>query len=186
MMIWLASLALVAAALTAARLIGRVTIAIPVLAMIAMAASVSLHGEGGDPIAGLKPALEPPPMLFSATELKADASGHYFAKADINGASIAVMVDTGASGVALSYEDAEKAGLRPRGLDYDIPVSTANGIVKAARVKLRRVEVDNVRVRDVDGMVLPQGATRISLLGMSFLSRLSSFRIEDGVLYLKD
>lgn len=184
MMIWLASFALVAAALTATRLIGRLSIALPVLAMIAMAAGVSLHGESG-PVAGLKPALDPP-MLLSATELKADASGHYFAKADINGASIAVMVDTGASGVALSYEDAEKAGLRPRSLDYDIPVNTANGIVKAARVKLRRVEVDNVRVRDVDGMVLPQGATRISLLGMSFLSRLSSFRIEDGVLYLKD
>jgi aspartyl protease family protein len=77
-------------------------------------------------------------------------------------------------------------GLRPHGLNFDTPVNTANGLVKAARVQLRRVEVDNVRVRDVDGLVLPEGAMRGSLLGMSFLSRLSSFRIENGVLFLKD
>ena len=70
--------------------------------------------------------------------------------------------------------------------DFDTPIATANGVVKAARVQLRRVEVDNVRVRDVEGLVLPDGAMRGSLLGMSFLSRLSSFKIENGVLYLRD
>jgi aspartyl protease family protein len=184
MMALVASLVLVTAMLIAVRLIGRVGIALPALAMIVLAAAVSLQNQA-HAIDGLRPSLDAP-GLFSATELKADGNGHYFAKADINGTSIPVMVDTGASGVALSYEDAEKVGLRPHGLDYDIPVSTANGMVKAARVKLRRVEVDNVRVRDVEGMVLPEGALRGSLLGMSFLGRLSSFRIENGVLYLKD
>jgi aspartyl protease family protein len=184
MMVWIASFALVAAFLIATRLIGRISIALPVLAMIVVAAAVSQH-EDARAIEGLKPSLDAP-SLYSATELKADKSGHYFARAEINGTTIAVMVDTGASGVALSYEDAEKVGLRPHSLDYDTPVNTANGIVRAARVKLRRVEVDNVRVRDVDGLVLPEGALRGSLLGMSFLSRLSSFRIENGVLYLKD
>jgi aspartyl protease family protein len=165
-------------------MMSRLSIALPVLATLAMAAVASLDDEAR-PIDGLRPSLDTPSLL-SATELKADSSGHYFAKADINGTTIPVMVDTGASGVALSYEDADKVGLRPHGLDYDTPVNTANGIVKAARVKLRRVEVDNVRVRDVDGLVLPEGALRGSLLGMSFLSRLSSFRIENGVLYLKD
>jgi aspartyl protease family protein len=165
-------------------MMSRLSIALPVLATLAMAAVASLDDEAR-PIDGLRPSLDMPSLL-SATELKADSSGHYFAKADINGTTIPVMVDTGASGVALSYEDADKVGLRPHGLDYDTPVNTANGIVKAARVKLRRVEVDNVRVRDVDGLVLPEGALRGSLLGMSFLSRLSSFRIENGVLYLKD
>jgi aspartyl protease family protein len=165
-------------------MMSRLSIALPVLATLAMAAVASLDDEAR-PIDGLRPSLDLPSLL-SATELKADGSGHYFAKADINGTTIPVMVDTGASGVALSYEDADKVGLRPHGLDYDTPVNTANGIVKAARVKLRRVEVDNVRVRDVDGLVLPEGALRGSLLGMSFLSRLSSFRIENGVLYLKD
>jgi aspartyl protease family protein len=184
MMIWIASFVLVATLLAATRLIGRVSIAFPVLAMIVLAAVVSVDDKAR-PIDGLRPSLDAP-ALMSATELKADTNGHYFANADINGTSIAVMVDTGASGVALSYEDAEKVGLHPHSLDYDLPINTANGMVKAARVTLRRVEVDNVRVRDVDGMVLPEGALKGSLLGMSFLSRLSSFRIEDGVLYLKD
>jgi aspartyl protease family protein len=88
--------------------------------------------------------------------------------------------------VALSYEDAENAGLRPRNLDFNVPVSTANGAVKAARVTLDRVEIDRVRVEDVDALVLPKGALHGTLLGMSFLSRLSSFKSENGVLTLKN
>lgn len=184
MMVWIASFVLVTALLISTRLMSRISITLPVLATIVMAAAVSL-GDDARPIAGLRPSLDAP-SLMSATELRADGNGHYFVNADIDGTTVAVMVDTGASGVALSYEDADKVGLHPHGLDYDTPVATANGMVKAARVMLRRVEVDNVRVRDVEGMVLPEGALRGSLLGMSFLSRLSSFRIENGVLYLKD
>ena len=122
----------------------------------------------------------------SATELKADSRGHFIVQAEINGRDIWVMVDTGATAVALSYEDAKEAGLRPGSLDFNIPITTANGVGMAARVKLDRVEIDGVRVYDVDGMVLPEGALRGSLLGMSYLSRLRSFRIEDGVLHLED
>jgi aspartyl protease family protein len=125
-------------------------------------------------------------QLMSMTELKAGDGGHYFVRAAINNTNINVLVDTGASVVALSYEDADKAGLHPRNLDYKIQVSTANGVVNAARVKLDRVEIDNVRVDDVDAMVLPEGALKGTLLGMSFLSKLSSFKSEDGVLTLKN
>ena len=76
--------------------------------------------------------------------------------------------------------------MRPFALDYDVPVATANGIAQAARVTLRRVEVDNVMVRDVDGLVLPQGAMHGTLLGMSYLGKLRSFKVEDGVLSLED
>ena len=131
-------------------------------------------------------AVEPLQQAASATELKADSRGHFIVTAEINGSDIMVLVDTGASAVALSYEDASNAGLRPSSLDFNIPIATANGIARAARVKLDRVEIDGVRVYDVDGMVLPEGALRGSLLGMSFLSRLRSFRVEDGVLYLED
>jgi aspartyl protease family protein len=125
-------------------------------------------------------------QLSAATELKAGQNGHFVVKAEINGTHVKVLVDTGASAVALSYEDASDIGLRPKNLDYDIPVSTANGIAKAARVMLDEVEVNGVRVSDVQGMVMPQGAMRGSLLGMSFLSKLKSFKVEDGVLYLKN
>ena len=183
-MIWIASFALVAAILSAMRLTSRPGIAAPVLATIAIAAGIEAY-TNSTVVTGLRPSFDAP-TIFSATELKADTNGHYFAEADINGTSVAVMVDTGATGVALSYDDAEKVGLHPHGLDFDTPIATANGVVKAARVQLRRVEVDNVRVRDVEGLVLPDGAMRGSLLGMSFLSRLSSFKIENGVLYLRN
>ena len=125
-------------------------------------------------------------MLMALTELKAGSMGHYSARATINKADIDVMVDTGASVVALSYEDAQNAGLRPNTLDFTVDVSTANGAVKAARVKLDRVEIDTVRVDDVDALVLPQGALKGTLLGMSFLSKLTSFKSENGVLTLKN
>ena len=57
-----------------------------------------------------------------------------------------------------------------------MPVSTANGVVTAARVKIDRIEIDGIEVEDVDGMVLPEGPSG-SLLGMSFLSRLDSFEV---------
>jgi aspartyl protease family protein len=129
---------------------------------------------------------EAPIQLYAATELNAGPSGHFIVDAEINGKDIKVMVDTGATAVALSYEDAKTAGLKPGSLEFDVPVATANGMTKAAKVKLRKVAIDGVKVTDVDGLVLPKGVMRGSLLGMSFLGRLDSFKVEDGVLYLKN
>ena len=115
----------------------------------------------------------------AVTEIKADDRGHYIAKADIDGTDVTVIVDTGASLVALSYEDADDIGLKPQSLSYNSPVLTANGTVNAARVSLRRIEIDGVLVRDVEGLVLPEGAISGSLLGMreSQVPRLSSSAI---------
>ena len=120
------------------------------------------------------------------TELKASTGGHFIVSASINGTSVTVLVDTGATTVALSYQDASDVGLRPGSLDYDVPVSTANGIAKAARVKIDRISIDGIEVEDVEGLVLPDGALSGTLLGMSFLSRLDSFKVEDGVLVLRN
>jgi aspartyl protease family protein len=125
-------------------------------------------------------------QLMSATELKANANGHFVTEAAINGTDVKVLVDTGATVVALSYEDAANVGLHPRNLDFNVPVATANGTTQAAHVTLSRIDIDGVRVEDVDGLVLPEGALQGTLLGMSFLSRLSGFKVEDGVLYLKE
>jgi aspartyl protease family protein len=143
----------------------------------------------GAGLPGITPLAKPvadPFGLFAMTELKSGSNGHFVTTADINNQGVQVMVDTGASTVALSYEDAERVGLRPNTLNFDVQVSTANGIGKAARVVLREVEIDNVRVSDVEGMVLQKGALRGTLLGMSFLSRLRSFSVENGKLVLKN
>jgi aspartyl protease family protein len=125
-------------------------------------------------------------QLYSMTELKAQSNGHYYATADINGSDIKVVIDTGATAVALPYEDAERAGLRPRNLNFSVPISTANGVVNAAQVELARVTVDGVRVDGVQGLVMPKGALNITLLGMSYLSKLRGFKVEEGVLSLKN
>ena len=122
----------------------------------------------------------------SSAEIAADAMGHFVTTAEIEHTAIKVLVDTGASVVALSYEDAEEAGLSPRTLTFDVPVVTANGQVEAARVVLDRVEIGNVLVRDVEGIVLPKGAYDGTLLGMSFLNKLSRFKVEDRTLYLDE
>ena len=124
--------------------------------------------------------------LLSMEQLDAGGGGHFITTAQINNASIQVLVDTGASTVALSFEDAQTAGLQPNTLKFNIPINTANGTGYAAVVKLRKVEVGTIRVPDVDGMVLQKGAFNGTLLGMSFLSRLSSFSVENGKLILKN
>lgn len=132
-------------------------------------------------------AVSPAPLqLMAATELKANGNGHFVTSISVNGSTLTALIDTGASAVAMSYEDAETSGIDIRDLDFNVPVNTANGQVKAARVTIDKVEVDGVRVENVDGLVLPRGALQGTLLGMSFLGRLRSFKVEDGVLYLRD
>jgi aspartyl protease family protein len=126
------------------------------------------------------------PAKAATVEIKAANHGHFLAEAEIEHAKVKVLIDTGASKVALSYEDAERVGLHPHTLDFELPITTANGVVKAAPVTLDRVEIENLLVRDVEAVVLPEGAFRGTLLGMSFLNRLSSFRVSGGTLYLED
>lgn len=116
----------------------------------------------------------------NAVILKMGSDGHYRADFDINGRRIEMLVDTGASVVALSHEDAEKIGVAPFPSDYTIQMSTANGMIKAARKKISEVRIDTITVRDVDAVVMPPGALRGSLLGMSFLQRLSGFENVGG------
>jgi aspartyl protease family protein len=99
-------------------------------------------------------------------------NGHYMTEAVVDGRRLDFLVDTGASVIALRERDAARLGIHPVARDYTAQVSTANGMVRAARVDLNRVEVGGVVVRDVAALVLPDEALGQNLLGMSFLSRL--------------
>lgn len=125
-----------------------------------------------------------PPSASGSEELKAHADGHYYARAEINGRSLDVMVDTGASMVALTYEDAERAGLRLRPSDFTARVSTANGYAAVAPVTLDRVSIGRITVRNVHAAVTERGRMDKTLLGMSFLSRLERVDISAGRLLL--
>ncbi|MGE0752566.1 MAG: TIGR02281 family clan AA aspartic protease [Variibacter sp.] len=114
-----------------------------------------------------------------------DSRGHYALEASINGRRMDVMVDTGASVVALTKRDASRLGINPAGSDYTSEVHTANGTVRAARVTLDAIEIGDIRVRDVTGLVVPDDALSENLLGLSFLSQLKRYEFSDGRLVME-
>ena len=119
-------------------------------------------------------------------ELQAGRNGHFNTEAEVNGRPIEVMVDTGATLVALSYEDAERAGIYLNNSDFSRAVSTANGVARVAPVTLDRVSIGDITVRNVPAAVAEPGRLKTSLLGMTFLSRLSRFDMRSGVLVLEE
>ena len=127
-----------------------------------------------------------PANIGSVVEIDAERNGHFNTEAEVNGRSIDVMIDTGATMVALSYEDAERAGIRLNDKDFTRAVSTANGFARVAPVTLDRVSIGNITVRDVPAAVAERGRLKTSLLGMSFLSRLSRFDMRSGRLVMQE
>jgi aspartyl protease family protein len=119
-------------------------------------------------------------------QIKAGAHGHYFARAEINGRSIDVLVDSGASIVALTYDDARRAGVYVRDGDYTQRVTTANGLARVAPVVLDRVSIGDITVRNVPAAVSEPGSLATTLLGMSFLGRLQRVEMRAGTLVLQE
>ena len=111
--------------------------------------------------------------------------GHFTANVEINGAKIAMIVDTGASTIVLRPEDAKKAGIDVSRLTYRVPVLTANGRTLAARVRLEEASIGPLDRKKVDALVAQPGALTQSLLGMSFLSRLRSYEFSGDFLTLR-
>lgn len=118
--------------------------------------------------------------------LTAGNDGHFRAEASVNGRRLAMLVDTGATNVVLSAEDAERIGIRPRRDDYVVPISTANGKIGAAAVLIDEVRVGSISVKTVPALVLKPGLLEHSLLGMSFFSRLNQFEMRGRQLVLRD
>ncbi|WP_315837025.1 TIGR02281 family clan AA aspartic protease [Bradyrhizobium prioriisuperbiae] len=114
-----------------------------------------------------------------------DHRGHFQTDGRIDGQRLSFMVDTGASVIALTENDAARIGKRPSRGDYNATVSTANGQVKAARVRLASVDIGGLVVRDVDAMVLPDGVLSENLLGLSYLSKLKRFEMANGQMVLE-
>ena len=122
------------------------------------------------------PAAPNTPLIY-----RADADGHFYVTALVNGASIRFMIDTGATVVALTPDDARAAGIFMPSLQYTESMSTANGEAHAAQTSLRDIRLDQLFVSDVAAVVM-ENPMPVSLLGMSFLRRLNGYSIKDGVL----
>lgn len=118
-----------------------------------------------------------------ATVAKA-ADGHFWAEAEVEGGAVRVLVDTGATNVALTLADARRLGLDVASLDFSRPVRTAAGETRAAEVMLQSVSVAGARVEQVKALVLEEGL-ETSLLGMSYLGRLSRIEATPQALVLR-
>lgn len=109
--------------------------------------------------------------------LKGDDRGHFRGSFRINGKPVDGLIDTGASLVAMNESTARSIGLSPQQLKFDLGVNTANGRTQAARVKLDRVELGGIRVNDVDAFVMRDDALGMTLIGMSYLTKLTRYSV---------
>ncbi|MBW8717356.1 MAG: TIGR02281 family clan AA aspartic protease [Variovorax paradoxus] len=115
--------------------------------------------------------------------LPADSRGHFMTQGAINGRPVTFMLDTGATSIALSADDAQRIGL-----DYSkgqrIQMSTANGVSSGYKLRLQSVRVGDVEVYDIDAIVSPQPMPFV-LLGNSFINRFSMRRDADQMVLEK-
>lgn len=117
--------------------------------------------------------------------IKMDNRGHFVTDAKMNGRKIEVLVDTGATSVALDEQTARRLGIRLKPSDYKYEVSTANGKVMAASAMIDKVQIGRVTVRNVRAAVLQGKGLGGTLLGMSFLGQLKEFKVADGHLIMR-
>jgi aspartyl protease family protein len=123
-------------------------------------------------------------VIDGLVEIRAGDHGHFVLEASVDGANLRFLVDTGASDVVLSPRDAVRLGLDIKSLSFNKVYRTANGIVRGAPVRLKRVAIGPIVVENVRASV--NGAEMSSsLLGMSFLNRLSGYDVRDGRLILR-
>ena len=115
-----------------------------------------------------------------------DRRGHFVVDATINDETVEFLVDTGATTIALSHGDAARVGINPASLQYDIPIRTANGMARAAQVRLDTVSLGGIERNGLIATVSEPGALTQSLLGMNFLGTLASFEIRGDRLILSD
>lgn len=101
----------------------------------------------------------------------AGRDGHFHVEAEVDGQPVSFIVDTGASDIVLTQEDARRLGFDPEQLDYSRVYETANGLVRAAPVRLEEVVIGPIRVERI-GASVNEAPLFSSLLGMSFLKRL--------------
>ena len=118
-------------------------------------------------------------------EIARGRAGEFNIAAQVNGARVPMVLDTGASAVVLTQDAAKAAGLPLEVLSYDVSVDTANGRTRAAAVTLDRIGVGGIVERAVPALIAQPGQLRTSLLGMSFLNRLLGWEVRGEKLIMR-
>lgn len=125
----------------------------------------------------------PAPARQAAARRSED--GQFYFDTTVGSVPVRMVFDTGAGMVVLRSEDAARAGVPVATLSYSISIGTANGDTEAALVVLDTLRVGDITRRNVPAWVLRPGKLGISLLGQSFMAKLSSYRFEAGELTLR-
>jgi aspartyl protease family protein len=120
----------------------------------------------------------------SAVVINRGLSGHFAVRATVDTRRMTMMIDTGASFVTLTSDDAAAAGIDTAALRFDVPVQTANGLIHAAPATIDKLAVGTIERTDVKALVAPPDALDQSLLGLSFLDTLASYAISGDRLVL--
>jgi aspartyl protease family protein len=137
-----------------------------------------------------KPGTAPKPRRATVAEdaweyvVEAGEHGHFMIDTLVNGVPISFMVDTGASDIVLTPDDALALGFEPRALDFSQRFRTANGVVRAAPVTLREIRIGQFSLYDLAASV-NEAPIGVSLLGMRFLERLEGYEVDDGRLTMR-
>jgi aspartyl protease family protein len=147
-------------------------------------ASVAAPAQAADPTQPAPPVTRTSSGGYSVVVAR-DGFGRFRADGRIDGRELQFTVDTGASIVALTADDAAQLGIHPAATEYTMLIRTANGTVRAAPTMLDMVEVGDITVRNVAAVVMPDGALSDNLLGLSFLSRLRHFEYSEGKMVLE-
>ena len=116
-------------------------------------------------------------------QIRANGAGHFLADIEVGSARIKFLVDSGATRVVLTREDARRAGVALHNLSFTQEVATANGTINTAPVTLRRMRLGSITLYDVEALV-SRAPLQVSLLGMSFLGRLSAWEVRGDQLLL--
>lgn len=129
-----------------------------------------------------------PEQGYGATDaqisFRAGSGGHYSVEAMVDGVPLTFMVDTGASEVVLTLEDARRLGFDPDKMTFSRTYQTANGTVQGAPVMLQKLAVGPIVVENVRASV-NSAPMEGSLLGMTFLSRIGGYSVSGNVLTLQ-
>lgn len=147
------------------------------------ALSFMLPSKSGLPPAGEAMRVTIPSEPRRDTELRRENNGHFYVHAKVNGQLVRFVVDTGATIVALTEEDAERVGLKVNPATYQIVGEGAGGAVRGQVVTLGSIEVEGKLVNDVEGVVLEGGS--MSLLGQAYLSRLTEVKMSGEYMVLR-
>lgn len=126
------------------------------------------------------------PVSASANEmvLSESADGQFHVFGEANGTRVEFLIDTGASDIVLSPDDAKRIGIDVSALDFTRSYETANGVGQGASARLETLSIGNIEFDNVTVSV-NQAAMRSSLLGVAFLKRLSSYEVRGRRLFLR-